>query len=57
MNNVEIEKLKEDLMTAANLLSNVYHYAIENGMPQLESQMSVADSCIHEAMDSLELLK
>jgi len=57
MNNVEIEKLKEDLMTAANLLSNVYHYAIENGMPQLESQMSVADSCIHEAMDYLELLK
>ena len=53
----EIEQLKEDLMTAANLLSNVYHYACENGMRQLESQMSVADSCIHEAMDYLELLK
>jgi len=57
MKNVEIEKLKEDLMTAANLLSNVYHYACENGMRELESQMSCADSCIHEAMDYLELLK
>ena len=57
MNKLEIEKLKEDLMTAANLLSNVYHYACENGMRELESQMSCADSCIHEAMDSLELLK
>ena len=57
MNKLEIEKLKEDLMTAANLLSGVYHYACENGMQELESQMSCADSCIHEAMDSLELLK
>jgi len=49
--------LKEDLMTAANLLSNVYHYACENGMRELESQMSCADTCIHEAMDCLEKLK
>jgi hypothetical protein len=49
--------LKEDLMTAANLLSGVYHYACENGMQELESQMSVADSCIHEALDYIELIE
>jgi len=50
----EIKQLKEDLMTAANLLSNVYHYACENGMPELESSMSVADSCIIDALSELE---
>ena len=55
--NTELKKLEENLMTAANLLSNVYHYACENGMPDLESQMSCADTCIHEAMDYLEKLK
>jgi hypothetical protein len=53
----DIKELEEMLMTAANLLSNVYHYAGENGMPDLESQMSCADTCIHEAMDYLEKLK
>ena len=53
----DIQELEEMLMTAANLLSNVYHYACENGMPELESQMSCADTCIHEAMDYLEKLK
>jgi hypothetical protein len=53
----EIKQLKEDLTTAANLLSNVYHYACENGMRQLESQMSVADGCIIDALDELEDMK
>ena len=53
----EIQELEEMLMTAANLLSNVYHYACENGIHDLESQMSCADTCIHEAMDCLEKLK
>lgn len=53
----DIKELEEMLMTAANMLSNVYHYACENGMPDLESQMSCADTCIHEAMDYLEKLK
>jgi hypothetical protein len=55
--NQDIKELEEALMTAASLLSNVYFYACENGMPALESQMSCADSCIHEAMDYLEKLK
>jgi hypothetical protein len=53
----DIKELQENLMTAASLLSNVYHYACENGMPDLESQMSCADTCIHEAIDYLEKLK
>ena len=53
----EIQELEEMLMTAANLLSNVYHYACENNIHDLESQMSCADTCIHEAMDCLEKLK
>ena len=53
----EIQELEEMLMTAANMLSNVYYYACLNGIHDLESQMSCADTCIHEAMDVLEKLK
>jgi hypothetical protein len=53
----DIKELEENLMTAANLLAKVYHYACENDLPNLESQMSCADTCIHEAMDYLEKLK
>ena len=44
-----IEKLKQ----AQDLLSDVYHYACENGLQDLESQMSVADGCIIDALESL----
>jgi len=51
MTNLE---LRTKLQAAQLLLSDVYHYACENGMPALESSMSVADSCIIEALDELE---
>ena len=47
-------KLKEKLEQAQALLSDVYHYACENGFISLESQMSVADSCIIDALNELE---
>jgi hypothetical protein len=48
MSNVElIDKLQQ----AQHLLSDVYHYACENGLVTVESGMSAADSCIGEALD------
>jgi hypothetical protein len=51
MTNLE---LKQKLEQAQALLSDVYFYAIANGMPELESQMSCADSCIIDSLDNLE---
>ena len=47
-------KILSDLDQAQRLLSNVYHYAqdIKNGTA--ESAMSVADSCVLEAIDAIE---
>jgi hypothetical protein len=45
-----VSKLKQ----AQDLLADVYHYACENGMPDLESQMSCADSCIIDSLENLE---
>ena len=50
-------EIQVKLKMAQDILSDVYHYACENGMPDLESQMSCADTCIHEAMDCLEKLQ
>ena len=47
-------ELKEKLEQAQALLADVYHYACENGLRALEARMSVADSCILDALDSLE---
>ena len=47
-------ELKEKLEQAQALLADVYHYACENGFISLESQMSVADSCIIDALNELE---
>ena len=47
-------ELKQKLEQAQALLADVYHYACENGMPELESSMSVADSCIIDSLDNLE---
>jgi len=49
-----LNELKEKLMQAQNLLSDVYYYASENHLSALESQMSCADSCIIEAFDEIE---
>ena len=48
-----IEKLK----VAQNLLSDVYHYANEHGGLGVESVLSCADSCIQEALETLEVSK
>jgi len=46
-----IDKLNQ----AQQLLSDVYHYAIELGHNSLETQMSCADSCICEALDLISM--
>ena len=45
--------LKEKLEQAQSLLSDVYHYACENGLQDIERQMSVADGCIIDALEGL----
>lgn len=47
-------ELISKLEQAQDLLADVYHYACENGIPELESSMSVADSCIIDSLDNLE---
>jgi hypothetical protein len=44
-----IDKLRQ----AQHLLSDVYHYACENGLQDVESQMSCADSCIIDSLNYL----
>jgi hypothetical protein len=53
MTQTELELYKK-LELAQSLLSDVYHYACENGMQHLESVTSAADSCILEAMDYIK---
>lgn len=43
----------EDLNKAQDLLSNIYSYACINNMGSLERLMSVADSCIIDAIETL----
>lgn len=45
---------KEKLEIAQGLLSSVYHAACDAGDSEIESQMSMADSCIIDAMSKLE---
>jgi hypothetical protein len=47
-----LEKLKQ----AQSLLSDVYHYACENGLNDVESLMGWADTCIIDSIDDLEEL-
>lgn len=47
--------LIQKLMDAQDLLSDVYHNAIDVNNNQVESLMSVADSCINEAIDALTI--
>jgi hypothetical protein len=47
------QELIEKLNTAQALLSDVYHYACDNGLEDVESQMSCADSCIIDSLNCL----
>ena len=47
-------ELQKKLIDAQNLLADVYDYACEHDLSSVESQMSCADSCIIEALDTLE---
>jgi len=50
MTNIElIDKLRQ----AQHLLSDVYHFACDNGLENVESQMSCADSCIIDSLNCL----
>jgi len=51
------EEMMNKLDLAQQLLSDVYHDACENGNSYIESNMSVADSCIIDVKNSLESLK
>ena len=44
-------KMIQKLKTAQALLSDVYHYACDEGLQDIESQMSCADSCIIETLE------
>ena len=57
MNYKEIGALQAKLKTAQDLLSDVYHYACEQGIEEVERQTSVADGCIIDAMNWLDKLE
>ena len=44
-------EIQVKLKMAQDILSDVYHYACENGLDVVESNMSVADGCIYDALD------
>ena len=48
------DEIMSKLNLAQQLIFDVYHDACGKGNSEIESQMSVADSCIGEAMDRLE---
>ena len=48
------QELIEKLKTAQALLSDVYHFACDNGLENVESQMSCADSCIIDSLNYLD---
>jgi hypothetical protein len=51
------QELIEKLKTAQALLSDVYHYACENDLKEIESQMSCADSCIIDSLDAFDQIE
>ena len=53
----ELGALQEKLHQAQMLLSDIYHYACEKGISEIENQMSVADSCVIDAIEYLEQLE
>ena len=54
MTEIENRELKEKLATAQSLLSDVYHFACENGLESVEGQMSCADGCIIDTLNYFE---
>jgi hypothetical protein len=48
------DKILSDLDQAQRLLSNVYHYAQDINDGNIERLMSVADSCIIDAIDAID---
>ena len=53
----ELGALQAKLHNAQTLLSDIYHYACEEGISEIESQMSCADDCIIDAIEYLEQLE
>lgn len=49
-------ELYNNLEAAQTLLSEVYHFAGENGMVELEKLMSMADTMINDAYEELKEL-
>jgi hypothetical protein len=49
--------MQEKLHEAQMLLSDVYAFACDEGIGEIENQMSVADSCVIDAMQYLEQLE
>ena len=52
--NMTQSEIQVKLKMAQDILSDVYHYACENELQSVESQMSCADSCISESLDLLK---
>jgi hypothetical protein len=51
------QELIEKLKTAQALLSDVYHHACDEGLEDIESQMSCADSCINDSLDAFDQIE
>ena len=47
-------EIQVKLKMAQDILSDVYHYACENGIGFVEQNMSCADSCIIESLDYMK---
>ena len=53
----ELNVMQEKLHQAQMILSEVYSYACEEGIEEVERQTSVADGCIIDAIQWLEQLE
>jgi hypothetical protein len=53
INDKIVIEMRDKLIQAQHLLSDVYHFACDNGLNEVESQMSCADSCIIDSLNSL----
>jgi len=51
------QKMVEKLKRAQALLSDVYNYACDEGLEDIESQMSCADSCIIDSLDAFDQIE
>jgi hypothetical protein len=54
INDKIVIEMRDKLIQAQHMLSDVYDYACENGLNAVESSMSCADSCISESLDFLD---